>query len=268
MNELTKQQIERQFDRAAQTYDEVAGLQQKMAQRLIEFVESTPSSSNERPISLVDLGCGTGYAIAQLVESHPTWSFAGLDLSNEMLRVAQARIDGTCGVNWKHGDLQETGFDSGSFDWVFSNAAIQWCDAGKAATEIRRILAPNGKFAVSTFVDRTLHQWRSAFSKVAPTDQPRVHHFLSADSVKSAFDNASLSIEQFERDELELNFDNVDEMFASIKKLGATNATSTRAKGMLGRQKYRAIREHFEEELKRSGSLTLTFDCVFLSGSR
>jgi trans-aconitate 2-methyltransferase len=80
---------------------------------------------NVRPgLKVVDLGCGTGKLTRRLAEALPESDVLGLDRSNEML--ARAREQSRSGLRFQRGDQTQL---SGSFDLIFSNAALQWSDA-------------------------------------------------------------------------------------------------------------------------------------------
>lgn len=76
----------------------------------------------ERPYAqVVDLGCGTGEQTAQLAQRFPQATVLGLDSSAAML--AKAGAQQLPNLRFEQGDIQEL---SGSFDLLYSNAALQW----------------------------------------------------------------------------------------------------------------------------------------------
>lgn len=72
-------------------------------------------------MSLVDLGCGTGELTAKLADAIPGSDVLGLDSSPEMLERAEPLA--RPGLRFKQGEIQTV---EGSWDLVFSHAAIQW----------------------------------------------------------------------------------------------------------------------------------------------
>lgn len=76
----------------------------------------------ENPQRIVDLGCGTGNSTAQLHRRWPQASFTGLDSSPAML--AQARKDHP-EWQWIESAIEDWK-PQGSYDLVFSNAALHW----------------------------------------------------------------------------------------------------------------------------------------------
>lgn len=76
------------------------------------------------PLSVVDLGCGTGRLTAIVAARWPTAQVIGLDSSQEMLDRAPTD---TPNVSWKRGDIASWRTDQ-PFGLIFSNAALHWLD--------------------------------------------------------------------------------------------------------------------------------------------
>ena len=251
---LGKQQIARQFSRAAATYDEVAQLQCEMADRLIERI---PLDANG---TLVDFGCGTGYALEQLA-AFPRLERVGIDLAKGMIDHARARVGP---IRLIMGDLEQTELADNSIDIAFSNAAIQWCDAKTSFAEMARVLKPGGLLLASTFGSGTLREWKSAWHSIRDQNQ-RIHDFESDQRLRNALVETGFEGIEIALETRLLNFFSVDELFQNVKKLGATNAAPDRATGMLGRQKYFELRQYFEQQLEIAGSITISFVCIFIA---
>jgi SAM-dependent methyltransferase len=99
---------------------------------------------------LLDAGCGTG-AIARdavkVVGDHG--SVAGIDKSASMLRVAR---DLCPTAAFRQGDVAELPYTDGSFDVVVSSFMLMFVpDPVQAIREMRRVLRPGGRLAVSVW---------------------------------------------------------------------------------------------------------------------
>lgn len=265
---LSTEQIVARFNRAATTYDDVAGLQRGMADRLLAMFLQVPGNP-ERALSIADLGCGTGYLIQQLLLNGQR-DVTGFDLASKMLDVTRDRIAAqpetashTSAVRLVESDLQSLPVSAGQFDVIFSNAAIQWCDSNAAIAEIKRALKPGGQIYISTFGPRTLEQWKSAFThKDAGNNETRVHAFDSAAQLKHIIEAHDLTVAKVENRIEHQTFETVKSMFGSIQKLGASNAQTNRPP--LKKSTYREIQNHFQETLSQTGSLELTFETIFI----
>ena len=100
-----------------------------------------------RPFRVLDLGCGTG-ALAELVlETLPACELTGVDLSEEMLRRARARLAGR--ATFTAGDSEKLPFGDASFDAVVCNDSFHhYPDPRRAAFEAWRVLAAGGSLII------------------------------------------------------------------------------------------------------------------------
>ena len=68
---------------------------------------------------ILDLGCGTGFFLAELEEKHP--GSVGLDISHEMLKVSDQYVPG---VRLVTGDAEKLPFEKACFDTVFCKGSL------------------------------------------------------------------------------------------------------------------------------------------------
>jgi ubiquinone/menaquinone biosynthesis C-methylase UbiE len=94
---------------------------------------------------VLDIGCGTGRFLAQLDEVAKAW---GVDASPEMLEMARSRAGG---AGLKLGSAEELPFKDGWFERATMWLVAHLLDRPKAFAEARRVLEPDGRFAVATF---------------------------------------------------------------------------------------------------------------------
>lgn len=210
---------------------------------------------------LIDLGCGTG-ELLQALESNGFRNLNGLDLSSQMIAIASQKA---ASAKFHHASIEELPFDERSFDVVISNAAIQWCDTRRAASEMFRVLKDRGKILTNVFTGGTLRQWHEAF--ISSGYPSRVHALADANEVESAFTAAGFSELKINRHREASVFDSIKSMFDSIRKLGATNATSSRSQPM-SRAEYMALRSHFQQRLESDGKLLLDFEWIQIEAQK
>jgi SAM-dependent methyltransferase len=114
------------------------------AERLIELAEPRPGDR------VLDVACGTGI-VARQIAPH-TSSTTGVDLNQGMLEVARATDPS---IEWLHADACALPLPDASFDLVLCQQGVQFFpDRGTGLREMRRVLAPGGRLAVSV--------WRAA----------------------------------------------------------------------------------------------------------
>ena len=94
---------------------------------------------------MLDIGCGTGRFLAQLAPLAKVW---GVDPSPEMLDVARTRA-GVVGL--KLGAAEQLPFKDGWFERAAMWLVAHLVDRPRAFAEARRVLLPDGRFAVATF---------------------------------------------------------------------------------------------------------------------
>lgn len=99
----------------------------------------------EHPKRIVDLGCGTGNSTEQLHRRWPEANITGVDNSGSML--AQARQNHR---DWKWIETSiEQWKPDGSYDLVFSNAALHWvADHAALFPRLLNYVDPGGALAV------------------------------------------------------------------------------------------------------------------------
>ena len=111
---------------------------------LLALVEVRPA------LKIVDLGCGSGELTRQLADALPESEALGLDTSPQMLEKAAAHARPR--LRFEQMSIEEAvqKIDlQGSFDLVFSNAAIQWVeDHETLVPRLLGLLRPGGQLAV------------------------------------------------------------------------------------------------------------------------
>ena len=100
------------------------------------------------PAKIIDVGCGTGNSTAELRRRWPDAEIVGIDNSPQMIEKAKTDYPA---MEWKLYDANGSLKPLGSFDVVFSNAAIQWIPDHKRLLEkLFEMLNPRGVLAIQT----------------------------------------------------------------------------------------------------------------------
>jgi ubiquinone/menaquinone biosynthesis C-methylase UbiE len=102
---------------------------------------------------VLDVACGTGL-IARLAAERvgPAGSVTGIDIAPDMIDVARA-VPAPAGasIEWHVGDAGSLPFPDDSYDVVLCQLGLMFMeDRQQAVAEMRRVLAPGGRLAVST----------------------------------------------------------------------------------------------------------------------
>ena len=104
--------------------------------------------------SVLDVACGTGIVARRAASRVGTrGSVVGLDINGGMLAVAEeAAGDTHPSIEWRQGDAVDLPLSDGEFDVVCCQQALQFFDdPGTAVEEMRRVLVPGGRVALSVW---------------------------------------------------------------------------------------------------------------------
>ncbi len=102
----------------------------------------------EPQMRVLDLGCGTGALTRRLAEQLRARETLGVDRSPAMLERCAEQRAGSASLSFQQGDLAALKPD-GSWDLVFSNAALHWVEDHPALLrQLKGCLAPGGQLAV------------------------------------------------------------------------------------------------------------------------
>ena len=112
---------------------------------------------------VLDVGCGSGWAIRLMSKQTPQGRAVGIDISDEMIRLASETSISYPNVEFRVASAERLPFPDGEFTHAFSMESLYYyADMLGALKEIRRVLEPGGLFV--TVVDlyqenRPSHQW-------------------------------------------------------------------------------------------------------------
>jgi len=101
---------------------------------------------------VLEVGCGVGAQTVQLVTRSPGIELVAVDISEESLAAAKARMAAEAPdarVEWHHGDLFELPFADGTFDHLFLCFVLEHLpEPQKALAILQRLLRPGGSITV------------------------------------------------------------------------------------------------------------------------
>ena len=260
MLSLNKDHIQRQFDRSANSYDHVAGMQRDIVVDLMALLSGGDESFNGQ---VLDAGCGTGYGLQELAKYYPQAKLTGLDLAPEMLKIAHTQSGNQSGnAEFLQGDIEALPFADNTFDITWSSSAIQWCDQTRAVDELLRVTKPNGEIAISTFCAGTLDQWRKMWG-IGKDDR-----FVSLNQLKEVFTKAGLVQFSLQEKTYAQRFSSFTSAVNSIRELGAGNAENERAQGLFGVKRYRTIKAKIKQVIERDGCIILPYKVALIRATK
>src|SRR5580693_7305115 len=80
------------------------------------------SRRHERPLHILDIGCGNGYTLEKICANANSDRLTGLDFSEELLDIARARNLPDCTL--VRGDVRRLQFDDEAFDYAYTERCL------------------------------------------------------------------------------------------------------------------------------------------------
>lgn len=172
-----------------------------------------------RPRSVLELAAGTGALTAALLAEVPGASVVATDLNEAMVTCGSARQPQ---ARWRQADAQELPFEDGAFDLVVCQFGVMFFpDRPAAYAEVRRVLAPGGRFLFNSWGPLASHGFGAAFQTAleratpggTPTFLPDVPHgYSDPDVVAADLEAAGLVLDAAE----DVTLEGVAESAASV----------------------------------------------------
>lgn len=256
---LDKLKIRKSFDRAADTYDASAMLQQEVAKRLVERLDYI----RQQPNTVLDLGCGTGNITSSMIARYPKANILALDLSYNMLKKTKKQ------GGWFSkkplcicADAENLPLKKDSVDLLISSLMLQWSnDIHATFRGFRRVISPNGLLMFTTFGPDTLKEIRASWAMV--DNKPHTSQFTDMHDIGDALLAAGFSNPVMDMDMMTVTYESVRELMRDIKNIGASNATEGRSKGLMGKQRLADFEAAYEDFRDNKGLYPTTWEVIY-----
>ena len=251
MTRPEKSRVRSAFERAANSYDAAASVQQRICQELLARLPA----SVEAPQTLLDAGCGTGFALNGLKARFPSATPLALDFSRAML----ARLDPR--DQRVQADLEHLPLASQCIDLYWSSLAVQWCDLRAVLCEARRVLSENGLLALATLGPATFGELRHAFAGVDSHRHTIAFH--SAAAIGTICSEAGLTAVDLRIEQETAHYPDFRALLKAVKAVGANQLGDGRRTSLLGKTAFQQA-ESAIETLRTADGLPLTYDVIYL----
>lgn len=222
--------IEKEFSRFAHEYGQYNIIQNKVAQKLVSDVKTSPNH-------ILDLGCGSG-TIANKID----WEYeklTGVDFSQKMLDLHPQEKNIQCRLGDFNEDKLFEELTKEKYDHIFSASSLQWAE--DLDTTLYQISQLNAPVSLAIFTSNTF----KTLLDTAGIDSP----LRSEDELRYLLNQYFHC--QIEVLNYELSFDKVEEIFTYIKKSGVSGGRNA-----LGYKEMKAL-------IKNYPSKTLEFEVLF-----
>jgi SAM-dependent methyltransferase len=159
MTESNTQNLREEFNRWADA-GRGEGMEQDHLPITLPMLEKM---SLEPTDNVLDVGCGSGWLSRRIAEKVPQGRVVGMDVSDQMVRVARRTSGEHHNVLYVTGESGEIPWETNFFTQAISvESAYYWPDPAAGLKEIFRVLRPGGKFwmLINYYRDNPhCHQW-------------------------------------------------------------------------------------------------------------
>ena len=145
-----KNQAAHEFTRWSESYDRCVLQWLLFGPSHRALIGRIKAVARDRPVKILDVGCGTGVFAARVREALPKAHVWGVDLVAEMLQKGAER--------WRHhaahvqpvqGDSERLPFADGTFDFITcANSFHHYPHQDRAVVEMHRVLRPGGRLMI------------------------------------------------------------------------------------------------------------------------
>lgn len=158
------EQIQAHFDQEAQEFDDIIQKIIPYYDQMIEAIVASIPFEKDQPISVIDIGCGTGTLAQAIQEDYPNAVITCVDMSEEMLRMAKQKLSNqvTCIAS----SFEQLTFET-SYDVVVSSLALHHLEDQAVHKQFYRqiydALNPNGLFINADVIKASSSDLQEAF---------------------------------------------------------------------------------------------------------
>lgn len=262
---LDKRQVRRSFERAAQTYDARAVLQNEICRRMLERLDYIKLD----PAWIIDAGSGTGNAVPGLLTRFPRAQVLAFDLALAMARRVRLRRAWWRRLLERRGsrlaaicaDIENIPLASGSAGLIWSNLALQWVgEPQHAFAEMQRVLVPGGLLLFSSFGPDTLRELRAAFA--GADGHTHVNRFIDMHDIGDFLIAQGFADPVMDMEYVTLTYADLRELMRDLKAIGAHNVTRQRPATLSGKSLIARVAQAYEA-YRKDGKLPATFEVVY-----
>jgi malonyl-CoA O-methyltransferase len=267
---VDKRLIKNSFSKAATHYDSNSELQLTVAKELLSTL------SGEELGDVLDIGTGTGYLLDLLAKANKTSSLTALDLSSEMLSIAQTKLSKNPSPppSLVAGDFEALPFPDASFDTIVSSLAFQWAqDLSTTLEESNRVLRDDGKLYFTTLGASTLRELRSCMDKIKDNHLlPPAVNFTQSKDVLSKMSELGFRDIKVSSTLMTRQYRDLFALLKTLKNIGAKNNNIINIKdtGLASGTVLRNLSQIYSRDFKTecTQGIIATYEVIFCSASK
>ena len=252
-------QVRRALQNAAGHAEDAAFLLREIGERLLQRL----ALLRMQPTSILDIGCGTGIATAQLLRNYRKARVVAVERASAMLLRANKRAPWLRTLHTLCAEPAALPLANAQFDVIFSNLALPWSPNLEATfSEWQRLLKPGGALLFSTLGPATLSELRNSWEGVDAAHN-HVNAFFDMQDVGDALGRAGCADVVVDVERLTLTYPNVQRLTDDLAQLGARNMTQGRRRSLTGKGRWSAVLAHYEQYRRSDGLLPVSCEVVY-----
>ncbi|MEO1880003.1 MAG: malonyl-ACP O-methyltransferase BioC [Methylococcales bacterium] len=253
--------IRQSFDAAAHTYDGAAALQRQVGFDFISMFDINIARQ-----CVIDLGCGTGFLMQQLMSDVAVRQMIAVDIAHAMLQVSRSKLQHLSNIQFVCADAEKLPVANHSMDTIVSNLALQWCRNLPAVfVNFRQVLKPGGRLLFSTFGAKTLQELKQSWAQV--DNYAHVNDFYTVDELTRFLQQAGFKDIRIESKCYHSGYPSVIALMKELKGIGANQVMSGRKQKTIGRMQMQAMTDSYET-YRVNGLIPATYEVLFISATR
>ena len=247
---LRQRDIRRRFDRAAANFDDADFVHAVTRNGLCARLEPLLL----KPDAILDLGSATGAMGRALRRRVRRAHVVSLDLSGAMLEEARRNKPWMARASFVQADACRLPFANAAFDLVIANQLLPWiAEPQRVFEEVARVLRDGGVFAFAALGPDSLQEVGRAWAGVDAGEH--VHRFPDMHDIGDGLVRAGLADPVLDVDRLRVSYENPDDLFSDLTRIGARNTLAGRARGLTGKKRFRAMARALRDTTPGAGIL-------------
>ncbi|RLA04928.1 MAG: malonyl-[acyl-carrier protein] O-methyltransferase BioC [Gammaproteobacteria bacterium] len=255
---FSKRVLANSFNRAANSYDSSAILQNEVGSRLIERLELVKIE----PQRIVDLGSGTGIFTAQLQAQYKKAKLLGIDLAWQMSALAKSKNRWLSKQRFICADAESLPLADNSVELVFSNLMLHWIsNPDRLFREIHRVLVPGGLLMFTGFGPDTLKEMRQSWLQV--DDNVHVNRFLDMHDVGDSLTNNGFEGAVMDNETITMTYENISQLHQDLHNLGEVNRNSGRNPCLTGKSRWNDYLQAYQQHRTSEGLFPASWEVVY-----
>lgn len=253
-----KKHIIRNFNKAAATFDAAAFLFAATNANLLWRLEVIPI----QPQRILDCGAGTGAGSQLLLKKYKKAEVVSFDLATAMLKKAKKKKTWLQKNSFVSGDAAQLPFATSSFDFVYANLMLHWCDDVQMVfSEWQRVLRPNGLLMFTVFGPDTCKELFQAVHAINPAQATLSFvdmHILGDALLKNQLLDPVLDVEN-----LQINYANAEQLFKELRQIGGRNLHPDRLKHLFVKSYYSQLTAELNKFKTEQGKIPLSVEIIY-----